>query len=221
MATRQNLVPPNLVIAPKQYEARYQDQLNNVQRLFYSQVANTINAPYVYGSYYSNIRQTITAANTPTNVLLDDGAGYNTGLQAATKTSTYYPNNVPTSYSRVYVSETALYNVQFSAQCDETHNGAVIFTFWLRQNGKDIPATAGQVTTPGQGINSNPAMAAWNYVIPLQANDYIELMWEADDSSAHLEYTVARTTSPPRPSIPSVILTIVWASSLNTSVGIS
>jgi hypothetical protein len=33
------LTPPNLPLAPDEYERRYQDQLNNVLRLFFSQVA--------------------------------------------------------------------------------------------------------------------------------------------------------------------------------------
>ena len=35
-----NATPPNLPLAPEEYESRYQDQLNNVLRLYFSQLSN-------------------------------------------------------------------------------------------------------------------------------------------------------------------------------------
>jgi hypothetical protein len=35
-----NVTPPNLPLAPSEYERRYQDQLNNVLRLFFAQLSN-------------------------------------------------------------------------------------------------------------------------------------------------------------------------------------
>ncbi len=35
-----NTAPPNLPLAPQEYDRRYQDQLNNVLRLFFTQVTN-------------------------------------------------------------------------------------------------------------------------------------------------------------------------------------
>jgi hypothetical protein len=35
-----NVSPPNLPLAPTEYERRYQDQLNNVLRLFFAQLSN-------------------------------------------------------------------------------------------------------------------------------------------------------------------------------------
>jgi hypothetical protein len=35
-----NATPPNLPLAPTEYERRYQDQLNNVLRLFFNQLSN-------------------------------------------------------------------------------------------------------------------------------------------------------------------------------------
>ena len=35
-----NVTPPSLPLAPDEYERRYQDQLNNVLRLFLSQISN-------------------------------------------------------------------------------------------------------------------------------------------------------------------------------------
>jgi hypothetical protein len=35
-----NATPPNLPLAPETYERRYQDQLNNILRLFFNQLNN-------------------------------------------------------------------------------------------------------------------------------------------------------------------------------------
>ena len=35
-----NVRPPNLPLAPDEYDRRYQDQLNNVLRLFFAQLSN-------------------------------------------------------------------------------------------------------------------------------------------------------------------------------------
>jgi hypothetical protein len=37
---QQNVTPPNLPLAPNAYEARYQEQFNNVLRLFFNQLTN-------------------------------------------------------------------------------------------------------------------------------------------------------------------------------------
>jgi hypothetical protein len=35
-----NATPPNLPLAPNEYERRYQDQLNNILRLYFNQLSN-------------------------------------------------------------------------------------------------------------------------------------------------------------------------------------
>ena len=35
-----NVTPPNLPLAPSEYERRYQDQLNSILRLFFNQLSN-------------------------------------------------------------------------------------------------------------------------------------------------------------------------------------
>jgi hypothetical protein len=38
-----NVSPPNLPLAPEEYERRYQDQLNNILRLYFNQLSNAGN----------------------------------------------------------------------------------------------------------------------------------------------------------------------------------
>lgn len=142
-----------------------------------------------YGSFYDTTIQTAAVVNTAyamTFNTTDLSQGVNLGS--------------PTS--RVYVDRPNVYNVQFSAQIDKTSGGVGLVWIWLRKNGVDVPDSAGQIRIQG---NDAEILAAWNYIIQLNAGDYIELMWEVDDTSVIL---LAEAASAVHPSVPSVILTV-------------
>jgi hypothetical protein len=117
--------------------------------------------------------------------------------------------------SRIYVSETGFYNVQFSAQCNLTSGSTGAIYFWLRKNGVNVLNTAGKVVVNGP---NSETMAAWNYALTLAEGDYIELAWSSSNTRAYLE--VEEGTSV-RPALPAVILTITWVTSVNLSAGLS
>ena len=62
----------------------------------------------------------------------------------------------------------------------------------------DINKVAGQL---GRNI------AAWNYLVHMTANDYVELKWSSNASTNQILATSTQT-NPTRPAIPSVIVTI-------------
>lgn len=142
-----------------------------------------------YGSFYDTTTQTAAAINT---------------AYAMTFNTTDLSNGVtigsPTS--RVYVDRPNVYNVQFSAQLDKTSGGDGLVWLWLRKNGVDVPDSAGQLRVQG---NNSELLAAWNYLVRLNAGDYIELMWEVDDTSVQILYDTATAV---HPAVPSVILTV-------------
>lgn len=142
-----------------------------------------------YGSFYDTTTQTAAAINTAYAMT------FNTVdlSQGVTRGS-------PTS--RIYVDRANVYNVQFSAQLDKTAGGVALVWIWLRKNGVNVPDSAGQIRIQG---NNAEILAAWNYIIQLNAGDYIEMMWEVDDTSVIL---LAEAASAVHPSVPSVILTV-------------
>jgi hypothetical protein len=142
-----------------------------------------------YGSFYDTTSQTAAAINTAYAMT------FNT-----TDLSVGVTRGTPTS--RIFVDRPNVYNVQFSAQLDKTAGGVGLVWVWLRKNGINVPDSAGQIRIQG---NNAEILAAWNYVIQLNAGDYIELMWEVDDTSVIL---LAEAASAIHPSIPSVILTV-------------
>jgi hypothetical protein len=141
------------------------------------------------------------------------GSFYDTTTQTAAVVNTAYPMTFNTTdlslgvtvgspTSRIYVDRPNVYNVQFSAQLDKTAGGVGLVWIWLRKNGVNVADSAGQIRIQG---NNAEILAAWNYVIQLNAGDYIELMWEVDDTSVIL---LADPASAVHPSVPSVILTV-------------
>jgi hypothetical protein len=189
-----NLAAPNFAVASKEYDFAWQDQFINVLRLHLNNSANAINAPKVFGSYYDTTTQT-------------NAAG--TNLITYNSTAVAYNTKIGSPTSRVFVAETAIYNIQFSAQLDKTGGGADAVYIWLRVNGADVANSASKVVVNG---NNDEKIAAWNFVIQLQSNDYIELAWSSTDATMHIEAIAASTVAPVHPFIPSVILTVTWVS---------
>jgi hypothetical protein len=142
-----------------------------------------------YGSFYDTTTQTAAAINTAYAMTFNT-VDLSVGVTRGTPTS------------RIYVDTLNVYNVQFSAQVDKTSGGVGLVWIWLRKNGVNVPDSAGLIRIQG---NNAEILAAWNYVIELNAGDYIELMWEVDDTSVIL---LADAASAVHPSVPSVILTV-------------
>jgi hypothetical protein len=192
MTAPRGTTPPNLPVAPNQYERRYQDVLTNVLRLFFTQISNRLQSPTPHASYYDTTTQTNPVANT-TNLFT-----YNSVV-----TNFSITRGVPPS--KIYINETGIYNFQFSAQLDKTGGGASAVYIWPRINGVNVPDSATKIVIDGP---NSEIVAAWNFVLVMEAGDYFELAWESSDTAVVIPYVPINNI----PSIPSIILTVVWVS---------
>ena len=193
----QNVTPPNLPIAPAAYEQRYQDQFMNVLRLFFNRITTKINAPVPHGSFYDTTTQTNPVANQVN--LMSFNSVYDNGTQYAVKKDT----------TRIFITQTGVYNIQFSAQLDKTGGSASDVFIWIRVNGQNVPYSASKVVIDGP---NSEIIAAWNWVLTLAAGDYIEIAWQSPDTNVIL---LAAPASGNIPEIPSVILTVTYVSAVN------
>jgi len=193
MTVARGISPPNLPVAPSEYQVRYQDQFSNVLRLFFSQVANRVNSPTAHASYFDTTTQPNPVADA-VNLFT-----YNSVVtqQAVTR-------GVPTS--KIFVAQTGIYNFQFSAQLDKTGGSASAVYIWPRVNGVNLPDSATKIVIDGP---NNEIVAAWNFVLVMQANDYFELAWQSSDTNVVIPYVAATGNIP---AIPSIVLTVVWVS---------
>lgn len=168
-------------------------QLASIQNQIQDLSLSPSQTPHVprlrYGSFYDTTTQTAAAINTAY------GMTFNT-------VSISNGVTIGSPSSRVYVDTKNVYNIQFSAQLDNTSGGDHLIFIWLRVNGVNVADSAGQVRLKG---NNSELVASWNYIYQLQANDYFELMWSVNDTAVQITNSAA---SAPVPSIPSVILTV-------------
>lgn len=142
-----------------------------------------------YGAFYDTTDQVAAAPNTAYAMTFNT-TDFNLGVTVGSPTS------------RIYVDTANVYNIQFSAQIDTTVAADHLLWIWLRKNGTDIPDSASQVRTKGSNFAT---IAAWNFLLQMNAGDYFELMWAVDNVGVYLN---ANAASAFHPAIPSVILTV-------------
>ena len=113
------------------------------------------------------------------------------------------------SGSRITPTRTGVYNIQFSSQLENSGTQGYNVHFWLRRSGVDEPNSDTEITVPGKhGSVNGAAVAAWNFLTTITSGQYVELYWWAENSAVTMP-AYAALTSPTRPGIPSVILTVV------------
>lgn len=199
MTTPRGVVPPNLPVALRQYDQRGMEQFNNVLRLYFNQVSNRINAPTPHASYFDTTTQTNPVANT-------------VNLFTFNSVVSDYEVTRGTPTSKIYVANTGVYNFQFSAQLDKSGGSASAVYIWPRINGVNVPDSNTKIVIDGP---NNEIVAAWNFVLVMEANDYFELAWESADTDVIIPYVAATNN---RPAIPSVILSVVWVSNYGSAI---
>jgi hypothetical protein len=205
------IAAPNLPLATPEYSQQYIDQLNNVMRLYFNRLDAVIGQLTTssggagirlpYGAFSSDQDQT-TTANTATLMTLN---------------TTDFSNGVSIASSKITVVNAGIYNLQFSAQFQNTDNQIQDISIWLKQNGTDIPGSTGYVSIPARKSASAGEEAheivGWNYYISMTAGQYVEIYWSATLASVTIQNYAAGTT-PTRPSTQSVVATLSFVSAL-------
>jgi len=210
MATAKNLRPaqqPRLPAATNQYDINYQNQLNNVLRLYFNQLDNVFTAlldsnggAYVRSPYgaFSDFTDQTTTANTATLVAL---------------ATTDFSNQVTIATSKITVQNAGIYNLQFSVQLESSSNAPQDVFIWLKQNGVDIVGSTGKVGLPARKSPGDPFhdIKGWNYFLSMAASDYVEIYWSTTSANVSIQ-TYAASVSPTKPSTASVVATMSFVS---------
>jgi predicted methyltransferase len=159
-----------------------------------------------YGSFFDTTTQTHTSANTAKAMTINQ-----TPPAAGTEA-----NGVSiVSGSRITVANAGVYNIQFSAQLDNSDSQEHDADIWIALNGTAVDNSNTQITVPGShGSTNGNEVAAWNFVLTLAAGDYIELMWSVQDVSISLPTYSAVS---PHPATPSLIVTVSQVAVLGSS----
>jgi hypothetical protein len=120
--------------------------------------------------------------------------------------------------SQITVTASGLYNLQFSIQFVNTSANAYATSVWFRKNGTDIANSNSEFSIPSKhGATDGRLIAALNFFLDLQADDYVEVMWATENSGVSIQQIPAQV-SPTRPATPSVILTMARVSDVTSAV---
>ena len=214
----ENFKAPPLPLPGDQYDKRYVQQLIRALTLYFNLLdsatpnqAQSYRADVFYGgdffgdgrgisrphgSYFSDVDQTLAAINTPYPVTVN---------QVESQIGVIVQDE-----SKIVVPYDGVYNFEFSAQVVKSTGSAGEVFFWPRINGVDLPSSNTRVDVKG----SNAAdIAAWNFMLTMNAGDFFQLMWAANDTNIILENNDTPSVGP---AVPSVILTVDMVSSLIT-----
>lgn len=147
-----------------------------------------------WGSFYDTTTQTISSTTTEYPVTMNTTVGGN-GVAIGSPTS------------RVVFSNAGVYSITFSLQFDNSGADDQLATVWIKKNGTNVTDSASVTSIPKKhGSDNGAIITTINYVLDLQANDYIQVYWRADSTNVRL-VTVAAGSSPTRPLSPSIIYT--------------
>lgn len=161
-------------------------------------VRPTIEQQQYYGVFSDTTDQTPGAAYTP---------------QAVSFNTTDVANGftrVGTPATQITAAVSGLYSFKFSFQVTSGSASAKTLWIWPRINGNDVPNSNSKVTVSGSGTVLVPS---WSWTLSLNAGDYFELIFAANDTNVELTHEAATagavgTATFARPAIPSVILEV-------------
>lgn len=212
----QKVAPPALPQAREDYDRPYQDQLNNVHRLFYNRLTQSYNALispplgtlppgganlyFPYAAIQRTTDKTFTI-DTATEITFDQ----NDYISACTNDGT----------NGIVVTCPGVYNYQFSVQWKNTDSQAHTAWIWLRKNTTDVLNTGSQFSIPSKhGSTDGHLIAAANFYVDLAAGDYVSMMAAVDNVAVSMEAYPAITSPFTMPAIPSCVATLTFVSAV-------
>lgn len=210
MDNLQNPSPPNLPLAPREYESRYHEANNNALRLYFNRLSGNLQSLFgpdggrflsnPFGAWSSDSDQTAVST---------------TAAYAITFDVTDVADSVTlVDDSKMTVRYSGVYNLQFSIQFANTDSQIHDTDVWAAINGTNVPNSNSRFSVPNShgGVDGH-LIAALNLFLPLYSGDYVELYWHTDNTSVSIEQINA-ASSPTRPATPSVIATMSFVSAL-------
>ena len=208
MDNLQNPSPPNLPLAPREYESRYHEANNNALRLYFNRLSGNLQSLFgpdggrflsnPFGAWSSDSDQ----------VAVSTTAAYAITYDVTDVTDSVYLSNA----SRLNVTYSGVYNLQFSIQFNNTDTQIHDVDVWAAVNGTNVSNSNSVFSIPNRhgGVDGH-LIAALNLFLPMQAGDYVELYWHTSDVAVTIEH-LAAASSPTRPATPSVIATMSFVS---------
>jgi hypothetical protein len=205
--------PPRLPDAEAVHTRGYFDALLNVLRLYFNRLFNVLQAllgvnggaelQAPHGMFMSNQDQA-SAGITSENLVTYNLPVISQGVEVR--------NN-----SEIWFDRTGQYLVTFSLQFTNRGNAAQLIEVWAKDDGGNYPLSNTRFDIPARKSTSD-----WSHVLAAVSGiftvdnpdaDWLSIAWWSDGADVFLEH-YPTGTSPTRPEIPSVILTVNFVSRL-------
>ena len=151
-----------------------------------------------YGSFYDTTDQTNIVGSVARTMFLNSTADSN-GVSV---------QNGLSGPSRITFSYTGTYDIQFSAQFVHTGNSAADVDIWFSKNGTNVPDSNTQITVAKVSGADGKFVAAWDFLLNVNSNDYVEIYWSSPDNDVSIQSS-GTASNPTRPAVPSVIVTVM------------
>ena len=174
---------------------------NKLNSLDTSGLSNRINAlnnmipKSYYCVFYDTAKQTaFTSTATPVKFNFK---------QIANKIS--IANNTANNPTRIVVLEAGIFQVNYHLQFIKSDAGTDEIIVWFRKNSAAITYTNNTYIIQGSGIKNTINN---NFLLELDANDYIELFFSVKNVNTALQGTTSTTASPSRPATPAASISM-------------
>ena len=204
---------PSLGFTPETYDRRVFAENNGALNGYFRKLISTLGA--LFGPRGGKF------LNTPHGAFhdsTDQAAANTTTAYAVTFNTTDISNGVTLSNSsRLNVTDSGVFNIQFSIQLKNTTNDGHDVDIWFRKNGTNVDNSNSRYHPPARKSAGDPShmIAALNFFVELDAGDYVEIIYRVDNVNVTLEHFAAGS-SPTRPAVPSAIATVSFVSNLPT-----
>ena len=199
--------PPRLPSAPTEYEPRFHDQHSDVLRLYFNQLNNAVAT--VIGTNGAAYLQT------PHAMLMSDQDQASASITAANILTYNQPviqQGIEVRNSgEIWFEQSGQYLVTFTLQVSNRSNAVQEFEVWAAYNGTNYPLSNTRFDIPAR-----KSLTVWSHIVPAitgiftvsnPATEYLTIRWWASSTDVFLEHYPVNT-SPTRPAIPSVIMTV-------------
>jgi hypothetical protein len=104
--------------------------------------------------------------------------------------------------TKITIADTGIYNLQFSAQYENRHNGEHDINIWLMKNSAHVDNTNTLIEIPkANGGNYGQVVAAWNFLINATSGEQYELYWQCTSTNVWLINYAANGVIPATPSV--------------------